>query len=608
MMRTMRENTKAIMLITAAAFIALMVFEWGMDLSGRSSAQASGGEVGSIDGEPVSYEEFAQVYRGLYEQQRQLQDDPITTAQNRQLEDAAWEQLVMDRLLDREVERRGLEATAAEIREAARYAPPPEFYSSELFQTDGQFDLAKYQQFLASPSVDEQLLLQLEAYYRRMIPRNKLYRQVVTGHYTPDAELWRLWKDQNERVRVRYVTLDPAALVPEGAVAVTDAEVAAFYREHRDDFVRPAQAQVRWVTLDRAPAAADTAAARDRALALRREVLSGADFAEVARRESADPGSAARGGDLGTFGRGVMTPAFEQAVWSLPLRRISEPVQTPFGFHLIEVTSRTADEARARHILVPIERSEESQNALLDRADSLEALGETMPLEQAAKQLGLTVRTATLTPELPLVAGLGQVDEGAEWAFREAEAGDVSPVFETTGAYYMLELVERTPEGTVPLDDAAAGIRARLLDNKRLEKARQAGREVVDQIRRGSLDAVASARGLEVREAGPFTRTSFVPGLGRANAAIGAAFGLEAGQTSGLVEADGMLFVIQTIERLPADSAAFEQQKGELRARMAAGLERERWLRFLAALKEGAEVVDRRDEVLRAAATNAAST
>ena len=93
--------------------------------------------------------------------------------------------------------------------QAARFAPPPEFYSNELFQTDGQFDLQKYQQFLASPVVDDQLLLQLEAYYRELIPRNKLMQQVVAGAYIPEAELWRLWRDQHERVRVRYVAIDP---------------------------------------------------------------------------------------------------------------------------------------------------------------------------------------------------------------------------------------------------------------------------------------------------------------------------------------------------------------------------------------------------------------
>ncbi|HEX7119957.1 MAG TPA: peptidylprolyl isomerase [Longimicrobiales bacterium] len=601
----MRENTKVIMLVTALAFVGLMVFEWGMDLSGRSSAQASGGEVGRVNGEPISYEEYIRVYNGLYEQQSQLQDGPLTPAQTRQLEDAAWEQVVLDRLLSQEVRERGLEASDREIRQAARMAPPPEFFTNPLFQTDGQFDPEKYEQFLAS-SGDPMLLLQLEAYYRQMIPRNKLYRQVVSGGFVSDAELWRAWRDQNEQVRVRYLALDPDAVVPDGTVTVTDEEVRAYYDEHREEFVRPARAEVRLTVLDKSPTPADTAAARERVAEIRREILDGADFAEVAQRESADSVSAAKGGDLGTFGKGVMTPAFEQAVWSLPLRRVSEPVQTPFGFHIIQVLSRTADEAHARHILIPIERTEESEIALLDRADSLEVLGETRSLEEAAAEFGLSTRTAAFNLELPLVAGLGQVYDGADWAFYEAEPGDVSPVFETPRAFYMFELIERVPEGIFSFEEAATGIRSRLMGEKTLEKARQIGRELVDQLRGGaSLEEVADARGIELREAGPFSRSDFVPGLGRANAAIGTAFGLEAGETSGLVEANGSLYIIQTTEKVPADSAAFEEQKETLRARVAAGMEQQRWTRFLAALKEQADIVDHRDAVLRGPRTEA---
>jgi len=598
MMRTMRENTKVIMLITAIAFVALMVFEWGMDLSGRTSAQASGGEIGRVNGESISYEEFRRVYSALYDQQSQFMDRPMTAAEIREIENAAWEQVVLDRLVNQEGKRRGLEATDAEVRQAARLAPPPEFFTNPLFQTDGQFDPAKYEQFLAS-SGDPTLLLQLEAYYRQLIPRNKLYRQVVAGAYTSDAELWGLWRDQNERVRVRYLAIEPSAVVPPGSVSVTDDEVRAFYRAHQKEFQRPARAQVRLVVLDKAPTAAATAAARDRALALRREILAGADFAEVARRESADPGSAARGGDLGTFGKGVMTPAFEQAVWSLPLRRVSDPVLTPYGFHLIQVLSRTDDQANARHILIPIERSEESELALLARADSLEALGESMSLEEVASRFGLSTRTATFNADIPLVAGIGSVDDGADWAFNEAQPGDVSPVFETQNVFYMFELIEKHPAGTFPFDEVALAIRARIESDKMLERARQVGREIVEQLRTSTLEEVAQARGLEVREAGPFARTDFVPGLGQANAAIGTAFGLEEGQTSGLVEVDGTLFIIQTVEKIPADRKAFEEQKESLRARVAAGLEQARWARFINALKEQAKIVDLRDQVLR---------
>src|SRR5690606_24494035 len=274
----LREKTKVIMLITALAFVGLMVFEWGMDFSGRSSAALTGGEIGRVNGDPITADEYNRVYQNLYDQQAQQQREPITTAQTRQIEDATWNQLVLQRLLQQELRRRGIQVTETEIRQAARFSPPPEFLENELFHTDGQFDLAKYHQFLASPAADEQLLLQLEAYYRDVIPRAKLFQQVVAGIYVPDSELWRLWRDREERVRIRYLVLDPARLVADTDVSVTQQEIEAYYKANKDEFRQNARASVRMAVLEKAVTAEDSAAARARAEALREEILAGGDF------------------------------------------------------------------------------------------------------------------------------------------------------------------------------------------------------------------------------------------------------------------------------------------------------------------------------------------
>jgi peptidyl-prolyl cis-trans isomerase D len=600
MMRQLRQQTKWIMLITALAFVALMVFEWGMDLSGRSSAQASGGELGRIDGEPVPYDEYLTIYRNIYEQQQRSQEEPLTALQNRQIEDAAWEQLITERLIRRELRRRGIRASDEEIRQAARFAPPPELQESEIFLTDGRFDIAKYHEFLQSPAVDARLLVQLEEYYRDLIPRSKLYTQVTSGVVVTDGQLWRLFRDAQERARVRYLTLDPATLVPDASVSVADREIAAHYRANRGDYRQQARATVRVVALEKTPAAADSAAALERARSARQEILGGGDFAEVAARESADQGSAARGGELGRFTRNQMVPAFDQAVWSLPIGQISEPVLSQFGYHLIEVQRREGDEAEARHILIPIEMGADGEEALIARADSLERLGERVSIEAAAAEFGLEVRTAEVTPELPFVPGVGRVDEGVDWVFEEADVNEVSPVFESPAAFYMIHLVQRQEERALSQEEATPLIRSRLIAEKKLERTREMGRELIDGIRAGqSLDQAAQARNLEVGATESFTRLDFVPGLGQANAAVGASFGLAPGQVSGLIEAEGRIYIIESIERTEPDRELFEQQRDLQRSRVLARLEQERWAQFLEGLREQADIVDFRDEVLR---------
>jgi peptidyl-prolyl cis-trans isomerase D len=604
-MRKLREHTKWIMLLTALAFVGLMVFEWGMDASGRSSAAASGGEIGRVNGESISYEEFLTRYRALYEQQQQQRDEPISTAENREIEEAAWDQVVMDRLIRQELRRRGIRVTPAEIREAARFAPPPEVFQSELFQADGQFDLERYHQYLAQATRDPEFLAQLEGYYREIIPRGKLYQQVVSGAYLSDTELWRLWRDRRETVRVRFAAFDPQRLVPDEAITIEPREIRSYYDRNRAAFAQPARAIVRVATMSREPSAADTALAREHALELRRQITEGGQsFAEVAERESADPGSGARGGDLGTIRRGQTVPQFEQAVWAQALNRIGEPVQSQFGYHLIRVDARSADTARVHHILVPIRMTEESEDRLLARADSLEALTERLTLEEAARQLGLRVREAELVDEAPFLPGTGRVGDGLDWALEEAVPGEVSPVFDDNAeAYYILELMERRPARTLSLEEATPDIRARLLDQKKLERVRVLAREVVDRVRAGqSLEQAAQQRGATVQEAGPFTRMDYVPGLGQVNAAIGAAFGLPVGRVSGAIEADGGIFVLEVLERTEANREEFEPQRELFRMQLGQILEQQRWEEFLRGLREEADIRDNRREILRPAA------
>jgi peptidyl-prolyl cis-trans isomerase D len=597
MMRQMRENTKWIMLITAIAFVGLMVFEWGMDMSGRSSTNVAGGEIGRVNGEPISYDEFNRIYRNLYQQQQQEIDGPITGALNRQIEDAAWEQLVMQRLIRQELVRRGIVVTDAEIRQAARFSPPAEFMDNEMFLTDGEFDLQKYHQFLASPLVDSELLRQLESYYREVIPRTKLYYNATAGSYVSDAALWQMYRDMTEQVAVRHISIEPRSIVDDAEVTITDAEIRDYYRANPDRFRRDARASIRYVVIDRTASAADSAAALERATRVREEIAAGADFGEVARRESADAVSARDDGEL-TVRRGETVPPFEEAVFSLPIGQLSEPILTQFGYHVIRVDSRTDDEARARHILIGIELGADSEDRVFERADSLERLGERLPLQQAADALDLRVRTGELTTGMPFLLDVGLVSEATAWALDEAEVGEVSPLFETEDAYYMAELVAREQAGMVPLQEASPQIRTMLATRKRIELAKA---KVAEPLRAGAtLESVAATFGASIEQTEPFSRGEHVPGLGQINAAIGAAFGLQRpGQLSAPVEAMGFVHVLELVSRVDADRATWEAQKEEQRMQVVPVVAQQRWNQFLAALHEEATIIDNRAQLLR---------
>ncbi len=601
MMRQMRENTKWIMLVTAIAFVGLMVFEWGMDITGQSSG--SFGELGRVNGTPVTYDTYQAAYRNLYDQVSNAQDERITSAQNREIEEAAWNEAVNQILVQQELGRRGIQVSDQEIRDAARFSPPQELMGDPLFQTDGQFDLQRYQDFLAN-AADELFLLQLEAYYREIIPQSKLMRQVTSGIYFSDAELWDAFREENEQVRLRFLALNPSLRIPDSDVDVSDREIEDYYREHEEDFQTPAQAELKYVVLTKAPLREDTAAARAFAQELRQEILDGADFGEVARRESADDVSAAQGGSLGTLGRGQMPPGFDSVAFSVRINQIPDPVQTPFGIHVLQVESRQGDSVQARHILVPIERTNESELRLLTLADTLEVLGEIRTLEEAAAEVGVPVQTQEITELFPFLAGVGQISDGLLWVFEEGSPGEVSPVFEDRQAFYMMELVSSSSAGTQTLEDARPTIEQILSVQKKVEAVRMEARDLVNQARdAGSLEVLDDGDQLTVQESGPSSRSQFFPGLGVRNPAIGAAFGLEVNGISDPVVWNNNVYVVQPLEVIPADSTAFEEEKANQRARLAFTVQQQRLQQWIEGLREVARIVDRREAVFRASET-----
>ncbi len=596
MMQQLRNSTKWIMILVALAFVGLMVFEWGMDISGRSAG--SMGEIGRVNGTPVLYDDFQATYRSIYERTASLQEDPITNAQNAQIEDEAWNEVVTSILVEQELERRGILVTDDELRNAALFSPPPNLRENAVFQTDGQFDLTRYQEWVAG--TDRDMLLQLEAIYREIIPRGKLARQVGSGIHVSDNELWDLYRQENETASVSYVSFEPLTRVGDDQIEITPREVSDYYRDNRESFFIPASATVVSASMTKAPTPADTAAVLARVGELRQSILDGEDFAEVAIRESAGP-SAAEGGDLGVVAKGAMVPSLDSVVFSARPGRVSEPIATSFGIHLLEVTERwSQDSAQVRHIVLDIARTDDSEYELFAMADSLEELAESMSLAEAATVLGSQADTVDIIETRPFVPGAGDVAQGGEWIFDpETSLGEASPVFDNRLAFYALELVSYDPARYQTEAEAESAIRGYISIDKRIEAAAEEAREFADEVRTGSsLSEVAREFALEVRDAGPFTRNEFVFGLGRFNAAVGAAFGLEVGGVSDVVEANQNVFVIERTASQPADSVTWMAQVDLQRQQQLLIARQSRLNLWIEALRQSANIVDRREQVL----------
>ncbi len=266
-MRSMRANANWIMLFVAVAFAGWMVFDVGMDVTGQGGASL-GDAAARVNGSKIPLQTYYNALRVAQEQRQFEGGYGYSLEEQRAFEDAVLEGLIQQILLQQEYDRRGIRVSDDEIIMAARFSPPPEVMRAVEFQTDGAFDLEKYQRFLAS-NVQPDFMFALEARYREEIPRNKLYERLITDVYVTNAKLWQMYKDENDSVTIQLLELDPYALVADSQVTLTDTEVREYYDTHTEEFERPAGVYTSYITTSRITNSADTAAALQRAHAVR---------------------------------------------------------------------------------------------------------------------------------------------------------------------------------------------------------------------------------------------------------------------------------------------------------------------------------------------------
>ena len=600
MLRTMRSNAKWIFYILALAFIGWLAIGQVSEILGTSSNVLL--KVNGKEYQALEYQQRMQIASEQYREQ--TGSAPSTREDDRQLQDQVINQMISEALLQQEYKRLGIRVSDAEIIETARTSPPPEVMRDPQFQTDSQFDVRKWQQFLAS-SANPQLLAQIEGLYREQIPRIKLMQYLTSDVYVSDAKLWRIYKDQHDSVRIAVLAVWPYAM--KDTAKISDAELSAYVDEHRDDFKRPAVAYVRFVALSRMPNASDSAAARARVARVRRELLRGVKFEDVAKRESSDSVSGQNGGELGWIKRNDAgyDPQFLAGLRSVKPGQISTPVATQFGYHLIRIDQVRGDSMKVRHILIPVALEGDHLTEVENRADSLERIAaertDPATLDTAARRLGLQV-----SPTYQLIEGdrfqLGRyvIPDVSIWAF-EAPLGETSPIIEATPAYYVFRVDSVTPEGIPPLDQ----IRERVQSAVRLETQKVLAQRRADSLATalpstGTLTAAARSRGLEVQQFGPLTRLRPPGYLGREPVVLGTAFSLGVGERSGVIKGEGGYFIIESLGRKLADSSAWLAQRDTQREQLRQAAQQARMQQYMEAVRAKAKIVDRRKDLFRA--------
>lgn len=309
--------------------------------------------------------------------------------------------------------------------------------------------------------------------------RNELKK---AGFQTPEE--YRRWlTDQQRRAALQNRLIDglrsSGKLKP---VSPTEQEMRKFFDQQKGNLgSRPATISFRQIVVTPKPSAAARAKARAQADSIVLELRRGADFATAARRFSQDPGSRDQGGSLNWFRRGVMVPEFEKVAFSLKPGVVSDPVESPFGFHIIQVERTQPAEIQARHILLtpPLDSANvDSARTLATRLSELIAKGASFDsLQRIHHDPAGGEREAENVPA-------DKLPEAYAKAIAETDSGKVVPVFTLKGPgdrdqFVVLQVTGRRSQGEIRYEDVKDRIRQQLGQELAI-------RRYIDQLRKST--------------------------------------------------------------------------------------------------------------------------
>jgi len=505
--------------------------------------------VAKVDGHEISQQDFTNALNNARQQQLA---QPGNTADAAELAKPAFKQKVLDQLINQQLllnlnEKLGVVVPDSEVR--AQIAQVPQF------QVDGRFNPDAYLATLAASNKSPQ---QYQDEVRSSLAPSQLAAPVANTAFATNAEVDAYLKLRMQTRDFRYVDLiEP----PAPDTAVSDAEIAAWYKSHTRDFMTPEEVSVHYIELDAAnmkvDAATDEAALKARyekeksrftlpeqreashilikvppnatpaqqkaALAKAQQVdklakAPGADFAKLAQEYSDDLGSKNQGGDLGWLQKGDTDPAFEHALFSMQKGQISDPVLSPEGYHIIDLKDVRSGQAKSFaevHDQLAAEAAKEArENQYSDIAGKLTDLSYQDPtsLAPAAKALGLTVQTTPLFTRQGAASGIAANKAVVKAAFSDqvlAQGNSSDPVDLGPDHIVVIHVADHQPAKPKPLSEVSDTIRKDILQARAEAAAKKQADSLFAQLQKsGDLEAVAKSAGAEVKQASTVARDS----------------------------------------------------------------------------------------------------
>lgn len=518
MLDKMRASSRSFgMYLVFGALILVFIIYFGPGSNGCIGPGAEGPSpfAAKVNGDTIGWKEFEGAYNNTlrsYQQQMGERFD-AKMAEQMGLRKNVLDQLVDRKLLLAQAKAQGIAVADSEVAAKVR--------ELEFFQKDGQFDFGTYKDVLMNAGLTPD---KYEADVRESLLVTKLIAQVRQGANASDDEIRDEFRKDNDKANLTIVRF--SATQGEAEAAPTEAEVKAYladedgkkavaaeYEAKAFRFKTPkrVKAQHILVKVEEDAAQADVDAATAKLEKAKADVQGGADFGEIAKALSEDPGSKDNGGDLGFFGPGTMAKPFEEAAMALEPGQLSGIVRTRFGLHLIKVNEVQAPEEKtledvqeqlAKELLTTKKAKDAAKakaEAALAKAKAGQALDVLFPAPdaeakgpQAAPSAEKTGSFGLSSDYVPRVGSAAAVVKAVE----AANAGDLLPdVYEVNGAFVIAHVTERQRPDLSQLDAQKDDLRARVLRKKEGEIVETFTKRLRDGAKVEMSPELASAEG-----------------------------------------------------------------------------------------------------------------
>ncbi|MBW2036376.1 MAG: SurA N-terminal domain-containing protein [Deltaproteobacteria bacterium] len=623
MLSLMRKHAGSWLIKLALGAIVIVFIFWGV---GSYRAQREN-RVAVVNGAVISLDEYRAVYDQLIQQYREQFGDSLdeNLIKTLGLKKKALDELIDRELLLQEANRLGLRVTKEELARAIQQVP--------AFQRNGHFDQMQYERILAYNRMSPETY---EARKAQALIMERIQALILSCIKVSDAEALETFKWREKQVSFKYVLFKPSSYQD---VKPTPEEVKTYFSKNKERYEIPPKVKVRYVTfpfkefeskaniseeeisqyfelnkeqyatpkkvraqhiLFKVPQDAKQEvidSVRKKALKVLKEARAGADFATLARKYSDDPGSKKKGGDLGFFTRDRMVKPFSDAAFALAPGKISEPVRTRFGWHLIKVTAvQEAKEPVLAEVSDKIRRKlvkDAARTLAYDRANEIyDACYAAGRIDSVAEAYKLNVHETPFFARTESVPGIAMTEEFARTAF-DLEENEISEPLELSDGYYILEKIDQKPSTIPELKAVENRVRKDLIRDRQQELASNDAEDFLNCLKAGEeFEKEAGKRKLKVKTTDFFKRFGPIPGIGFEQELINAAFSLTPSKplADTVIKGNEGYYVICLKERKAPEEKEFEANKSEIKSRLMLQKRQECMEQWLAGLRRHSDI------------------